>query len=130
MSAYSSGTQPASSSSAKDKEALVQARLLNLSEGLSFRRTPAKVSRPESSNFFVYKGTWGLPGGHLEFGESFEACAVREVLEETGLEVHNLQVLTVVNCVMPAEGRHYAVVFLAGYVSEKEEGTSEPRVSV
>jgi ADP-ribose pyrophosphatase YjhB (NUDIX family) len=30
---------------------------------------------------------WGLPGGVLEIGESFEQCAVRESLEETGLRV-------------------------------------------
>ncbi|KAJ1801526.1 hypothetical protein LPJ59_000200 [Coemansia sp. RSA 2399] len=32
-------------------------------------------------------GTWGLPGGHLEMGESWAACAQREVLEECGIEV-------------------------------------------
>lgn len=31
--------------------------------------------------------TWGLPGGHLEFGESILDCALREVLEETGISL-------------------------------------------
>ena len=30
---------------------------------------------------------WSLPGGHVEVGESVEAAAVRETLEETGLQV-------------------------------------------
>jgi ADP-ribose pyrophosphatase YjhB (NUDIX family) len=32
-------------------------------------------------------GTWCLPGGRLEPGESWSDCAVRECREETGLEV-------------------------------------------
>jgi 8-oxo-dGTP pyrophosphatase MutT (NUDIX family) len=31
-------------------------------------------------------GRWDLPKGHVEEGESDEACAVREIAEETGVE--------------------------------------------
>ena len=32
-------------------------------------------------------GQWSLPGGAVEVGETLEACLIREMLEETGLEV-------------------------------------------
>lgn len=41
------------------------------------------------------KGVWGLPGGLMELGESTEQVAKREVLEETGLMVDDLKLLTV-----------------------------------
>jgi 8-oxo-dGTP diphosphatase len=34
-----------------------------------------------------FVGTWALPGGKMEAHETIEACALREVREETGLEL-------------------------------------------
>lgn len=40
-------------------------------------------------------GSWGLPGGLLEVGESLEQTAIREVKEETNLDIKSLNFLKV-----------------------------------
>lgn len=73
-------------------------------------------------------GTWAFPGGHLEFGESFEACAVREVLEETGLSIHDVRFLTATNDVMEAEGKHYITVYVGARVREDKGQPQQPQI--
>ena len=58
------------------------------------------------------EGTWSYPGGHLEFGESWEACATREVREETGIEIKNLRFGMVTNDVFKKEQKHYITIFI------------------
>ncbi len=41
-----------------------------------------------------YKGYWSLPGGAQEVGETLEACALRELVEETELRASAAQFLT------------------------------------
>lgn len=69
-------------------------------------------------------GTFALPGGHLEFGETPEDCAIREVLEETGLEISEPKFLTATNDYMPAEGKHYITLFMV-CVRKNEEETAQ-----
>lgn len=40
---------------------------------------------------------YSIPGGHLELGESFEQAAIKEVKEETNLDIVNPQVYSVCN---------------------------------
>jgi len=40
-------------------------------------------------------GVWGVPGGFMELGESTEEAGRREVLEETGLEIGKLDLVSV-----------------------------------
>ena len=57
---------------------------------------------------------FSIPGGYLESGESFEAAAIREVKEETGLDVANPVVVGVSNNLetYKAEGLHVVSVCL------------------
>ena len=62
--------------------------------------------------------TYCPPGGHLELGETWEECAKREVLEETGLEVTNLRFLGVTNDIYKEDGKHHVTIaMLADYIS-------------
>lgn len=56
--------------------------------------------------------TWSFPGGHLEWEESFELCGRREVKEEAGIEIANVQFAAITNDPMPEAGKHYVTNFL------------------
>ncbi len=70
------------------------------------------------------KGTWAPPIGHLDFGETFEQTALREVREETGLEIADPKFYLLTNDIFEAENEHSVTIWMeAKYV------TGEPRVN-
>ena len=59
-------------------------------------------------------GKWGLPQGYVEYGENFLGAAIREVKEETGLEVEIRSILNVVSNLLSPGLQTLAIVLLAG----------------
>jgi len=64
---------------------------------------------------------YSIPGGHLDLGETFEAGAIREIKEETDLDVKNPRVIAITNNLetYKEEGKHYISVVL---LADKYEG--------
>lgn len=51
------------------------------------------VRNPQGQWLLIYRnGRWDLPKGHLESGESLPQCAAREVSEECGLKLSDIEV--------------------------------------
>lgn len=67
------------------------------------------------------KDTWAPPGGGLEAGESFEACAIREVKEETGLTITTPEFLAITNDIFADEQKHYVTIFMCVNMPEDQE---------
>ena len=55
--------------------------------------------------------SWSAPGGHLEFGESIEQCAQREVQEETGLKLDSISIGPYTNDIFVEDKKHYVTLF-------------------
>lgn len=59
---------------------------------LLLRRSPASKNNP---------GKWEFPGGKMDPGESFDEALIREVREETGLEVRLIKPVDTAMSVLP-----------------------------
>lgn len=67
-------------------------------------------------------GWYGWIGGKLEFGETLQACAIREAHEEAGIDVANLRLLCVSSIII--QDQHWIDIEFLGDIA-----AGEPRVT-
>lgn len=68
--------------------------------------------------------TWQFPGGKLEFGETVEACAARETLEEAGIAIGRFTRGPYTNDIFEPGEPHYVTLFV---VADLMSGTPTAR---
>jgi len=68
------------------------------------------------------EGTWTMPGGKLEFGETFEDGAYRETLEETGIKINKAKIKFISVANDMAKDAHFVTL---GFLCEEFEGEAE-----
>lgn len=68
-----------------------------------------------------FKGCWAIPGGFMNMDETAEQCAIRELKEETGLEVEVVrQIGTYSKVDRDPRGRTISVAYLAVIDAEED----------
>ena len=65
-------------------------------------------------------GSWSTPGGHLDYGEKPEDCAVRETKEETNIDIHNVRFRAITNDIFDVEDKHYVTIWMQGTYASGE----------
>ena len=72
------------------------------------------------------RGTWSVPGGWMELGESFKETAEREAMEEVGLKIKNIRFGAVTNTVFKKEDVHSVTIWLMSDYTAGEPEILEP----
>ena len=72
------------------------------------------------------RGKWEIPGGAVEFGETFETALQREIFEEYGIKVKVQELLHVCAHIIPDEQQHWVSPTYICKIIEGEPHIKEP----
>jgi ADP-ribose pyrophosphatase YjhB (NUDIX family) len=90
----------------------------------------ALVTNPEGLVLIVrtgkWRGTWGVPGGKVEWGETLEAALLREFREEVGLELEQVRFALLQEAVDDAQFHQSAHFVLINYFAFSHDSVITP----
>jgi len=82
------------------------------------------LRRAETSSFAA--GKWDIPGGKLDFGESLEESLLREIKEETSINVEVLNPICTCSNVNEENTKQYiSIVYYCNYIDGEVKLNSE-----
>jgi 8-oxo-dGTP diphosphatase len=72
------------------------------------------------------KGMWVFPGGGVNYGETSEQAVIREIKEETGLDIKPLELIKVEEMIVPENEVHRIIFFYkAKVIGGKEKPSTD-----
>lgn len=77
-----------------------------------------------------WDGLYIIPGGHVEFGETAKEALKREVFEETGLKIFDIQFLGYQDCIFPKSYNEKQHLILLDFFCNTEKTTITPNEEV
>lgn len=90
----------------------------------------ALVTNPEGKVLIVrtrkWRGSWGVPGGKVEWGETLEAALLREFREEVGLELSQVQFAVLQEAVVDPQFHQSAHFVLVNYFAFSQGSAITP----
>lgn len=77
-----------------------------------------------------WRGTWGVPGGKVEYGETLLTAVQREFVEETGLKITHVGAAQTQEAVHPPEFHKDAHMLLFDFFAQTEGETITPNEEI
>ena len=77
-----------------------------------------------------WRGSWGVPGGKVEWGETLTQATVREFREEVGLELHALHFVQTQEAVLSPEFHKPAHMLLIDFLARTDSTAVTPNEEI